>query len=298
MLKSEKQNPRWSASRFGAYNSCRTKYLLTYIWQLVVIGKDIDVQEKGLAFHQIAEFMDSTKTLEDLKNHAATILEGYDFDQEKYPVIKAIPRFYLFWNEIIKPYEEQGFTVTKESWEYSAINKKSVVGAMDLLLINEVTKEAVIIDFKTGSTAKINGYENQLMLYAYMIKNKLKTKYDKIKTYAFFPMAGLKDEDVDDIESTRKFMLKTFKQLIFTEDQVKDMISEYTSLIKASENEDWDNLDLEQNASMAYHCNWCSFAGHPDYCPTTYKAGVRFARSNKIMTKEQLDILKKEKQQS
>jgi len=289
-------NPRYSASRFGCFSSCLTKYKLVYIDELVVTGKEIAVQAKGLAFHHIAEFMDSTKTLEELTAKAKEILEGETFDQEKYPVIKAIPRFYMWWHEYITKWEAEGFTLAKEQWEYSAIDKKSIVGAMDIQLVNEATKEAIIIDFKTGATAKIDGYENQLMLYAYMMKNKLKTKYNKIRTYAFFPMAALKDEDIDNPESTRKYMLKAFKQLIFTEDQVKDMLDHFKIVIKKTDEEDWSNLDLLKNATMSYSCSWCDFCGHPKLCPATYQAGFKFPRKCKVMTKAELKELEKAEQ--
>jgi len=281
-------NQRWSASRFSCWESCRTKYKLCYIDELVVTGKEIAVQEKGLAFHQIAELMNSQMTLEELTKKAKEILNDTTFDQEKYPVIKAIPRFYMWWQEYVTKWEQEGYVVTKEAWEYSALEKKSIVGAIDVLLINETTKEAIIVDFKTGSTAKIAGYEDQLMLYAYMIKNRLKTKYNKIKTYLFFPLAGLKDEDLENPESTRKLMLKTFKQLIFTEDQVKEMLEHHKDIIQSSLKENWEQFDLEKNANMSYGCSWCDFLGHPTYCPASYKANFRFSRKCKVMTKEQL----------
>jgi len=286
-------NPRYSASRFGCFDSCKLKYKWVYVDEFVAVGKQAELATKGLAFHEIAEAMDSSKSIDDLNDIAKGILEGMEFDQEKYPVIKAIPRFFLWWQEYIRKWESEGFVLEKESWQYSALEGKSIVGAIDVLLINESTKEVIIIDFKTGSTAKVAGYENQLLLYAYMMKNKLKTKYDKIKTYLFFPLAGLKDEDVDNPDSVKKMMLKTFKEMIFSEDDVKDVLNNFKKIIKESDTTDWENLDLVQNSNMSFACSWCDFCGHPEYCPVTYKSGMRFPRKAKIMTKAELKELQK-----
>jgi len=287
-------NARWSASRFNCYKGCKVNYLNTYIRELVVLGKESELQTKGLSFHEIAELMDSKKTLKQITKIAEKVLKEYSFDQEKYPVIKAIPKFYMFWQEYVKKWEEQGFKIFKEQWEYSSLEKKSIVGALDLLLINEETKEAIIIDYKSGGTAKISGYEGQLLLYAYMIKNRLKTKYDKIKMYVFFPLAGLKDEDGTE-ETSHKLMLKSLKEFIFSEDDVKNILEEFKGIIKSSDEEDWENLDLEKNSNMSFACSWCAFAGHPVYCPTSNKAGVLFPRKAKVITKEEAKKLQEEK---
>ena len=281
------QNPRWSASRFGSFTSCKTKYFLNYIASMVVEGRASELAVKGIAFHEIAEFMDSSKSLAGLTEHAKKLLVDFDFDQEKYPVIKSIPRFYMWWQEYIVPLEKKGFKVHKEQWENSSLDDAPVVGAVDLLLINEATKEAYIIDYKTSAHPRIAGYENQLLLYAYMIKNKLNTTFDKIKTYLFFPLANLKEEDISNEESIRTNMLKTYKELKFTENQVLDVVDNFVQIIRKSNSEKWAEFDLDKNASMGFYCSFCDFLGHPKYCPATYANGFKFPRKAKVLTKEE-----------
>jgi len=288
-------NHRYSASRFGTYSSCLTKYKLTYIDELVVTGRESDLQEKGLAFHEIAEQMDSKKTIKKLNKLAESILEEKNIDQEKYPVAKAIPRFYMWWHEYIKKWESEGYVLFKENWEYNSLSGKALCGAIDMLLVKEDTKDVVIIDFKTGSKANIAGYENQLLLYVYMVGKRLKIKdkdlANKIKTYLFFPLAGIKEEDIDNPESTKKFMNKSFKQLIFTPEDVDNVIKQFTDIVIKSEETNWEELDLEKNATMSFGCSWCPFLGHPTYCPASYKNGFKFPRKAKIMTKTEFKEL-------
>jgi hypothetical protein len=282
-------NNRWSASRFGTWLGCKQKYKLVYNDELVVIGRDAEVATKGLAFHEIAEHMDSTKTEADLYEMAKEVLGTKDFDQEKYPVIKAIPRFYMWWQEYVKKYEDQGYTLYRENWENSKLDDKPLVGAIDVLLINEKTKDVRIYDYKTGSTAKIAGYENQLLLYVYMIAKRLGiSDYSKLQTYLFFPLAGLKDENNEDPKkTTEKMMLKTMKQLIFTEQDVNDVITNFKNIINETESIDWDKWDAVQNATMSFACSFCSFVGHSKHCPLSYASNCRFPRKAVVMTKEE-----------
>lgn len=284
------QNPKWSASRFSSYLGCKNKYFLSYIANLQVSGRDAEVQTKGLAFHEIAEEMNSTITLEQLLEITNKKIDNFNYDKEKYPIEKAIPKFFMFWQEYVKPLEEKEFTYQKEIWINDILANSKITGAIDLLLINKETKEAVIFDYKTGQTAKIDGYENQLMLYAYAIKNQLNTTFDKIKTYLFFPLAGLKD-DLSSEDLIRKSMMKSLKQLIYTEDQLDEMINQYKSIITESAITKWSEFDLETNATMDYGCTWCGFLGSR-FCPTSQKQGFIFPRKGKIFQKgkENIDL--------
>jgi hypothetical protein len=287
-------NQRWSASRFSTYQGCRQKYKLVYENELVVTGRESDLAQKGLSFHEIAEFMDSSKSEEDLFNHAKQVLEIADFDQEKYPVIKSIPRFYLWWQTYIQPKINDGWTLSKECWENSKIDSKDLVGAIDCLLISPDKKSVIIIDYKTASTAKAEGYKDQLLLYAWMVAKRLKIKkYENIQCYVFFPLAGLKEEDNSNPKKTTEIMMqKTMKQILFTEDDVNEVVSKFKNIIDETENIDWNLWDPEKNSSMNFTCSWCPFLGHIEYCPTSHNAGFHFPRRAKVMTKEESKKLK------
>jgi len=280
-------SPRWSASRFGSWLGCKQKYKLTYQDELVVLNREAEVTVKGLTFHEIAEEMESSKTEKDLFELAEKILATKEFDKEKYPVIKAIPRFYLWWQEYIKKYEDQGFKLYKENWENSKLKDQPLVGAIDILMINDKTNEVRIYDFKTAATAKINGYENQMLLYAYMIAKRLKiTDFSKIQLYLFFPLADLKSEDENNPKKTaEKMMLKNMKQLVFTEEDVNRVVELFESIIKETSEIDWNNWNIRANCSMSYACSFCSFVGHKEYCPVSYDSGCRFPRKAQVLPK-------------
>jgi hypothetical protein len=284
-------NHRFSASRFGTYLGCKTKYKHVYQSELVVVGREAEVALKGTSFHLIAEKMEIGWTLDQLYDYAKEILGQQTFDQEKYPVIKSIPRFYRWWQEYVEPAVADGFKLYKENWENSSLNGKALCGAIDVLLINDKTKEVKIFDYKTAASAKLDGYEGQLLLYAYMISKRLKIAEadipSKIKLYLFFPLAGIKTEDPDDADKVEKNMLKNVKQLIYTAKDVSEKIAQFAAIIDEDEKTDWDALDLKQNATMNFTCGFCQFCGHPRYCPLSYESGLRFPRKALVMPKDE-----------
>jgi Pyruvate/2-oxoacid:ferredoxin oxidoreductase delta subunit len=289
-------NNRWSASRFGCWSSCKQKYKFVYEDEKVVVGRDSELAVKGLSFHQIAEAMDSTKTEANLYEYAKKILDEADFDQEKYPVIKSIPRFYLWWQTYIKPYEEQGYTLYKENWENSKLDESPMVGAIYALLVSKDKKSAIIIDYKTAATAKVDGYKSQLLLYVWMIAKRLKIKdYTNIKCYVFFPLAALKEEKNDDPKKTTEIMMqKTMKQILFTNEDVEENINGFRSIIEETKQVDWNNWDPIANSQMSYQCSFCQILGHKEYCPESYSKSFRFPRKAKVYTKAELKALEKE----
>ena len=57
---------KYSASRFSCRSSCLQKYKLAYILGIKIEGREFDVQQKGLAFHKIAEETSIDDTLEQI----------------------------------------------------------------------------------------------------------------------------------------------------------------------------------------------------------------------------------------
>lgn len=284
-----KYNPRFSASRFSAFKGCKQKYKLVYKDQLVVIGKASDVIEKGLAFHSIAEEMSSNKTEEDLFDIAVGIIDEREFDKEKYPVIKTIPRLVYWWDTFVKPLEDEGYVVKKECWYNDTFAGVPVTGAVDCLIINEKEKKAKIIDYKTSSTADASSYKNQLIFYAYLVGKQLGLEINEIaeniSTYIFFPLVKL-DKDVS-TEKMKENTLKNCKRVLFTTEDIESVLSEFEFIVEEDARFDWTKVDPVKDAKITHMCNFCQFLGHPDYCPITYKQGIYFPRSSKIMTKEE-----------
>jgi RecB family exonuclease len=134
-------NQNYSASRFGTFNSCLLKYKLTYIDDLVVTGREFSVQKKGLVFHHIAEGTSIDETWDALNERAKKeIAESgmTEAELEKYPIEKAIPVFYAWWKAYIQDAWNNGYTrLFKEKWEKGTIDGEPLVGALDVLLVNE-----------------------------------------------------------------------------------------------------------------------------------------------------------------
>jgi hypothetical protein len=284
-------NPRWSYSRFSTFSSCQNKYNLTYQKELVVVGKEIAVQDKGLSVHQIAEQMNSNLSYEELLEIAKKDLEGRAFDQEKFPILKAIPRLYEWWQEFIVPFEKNNFKLEKEHWERGTLLDKQVVGALDTLLINEISKDIRIYDFKTAKTANASTYQKQLIFYAYLIGTRLGIRNipEKIKLFVFFPLANLLNEEVSDREIAKKQAMKMMKQIIYTNDDINTIVSEFEDIIKKDETIEWEKSDARETAQLSFYCSWCDFAGNKQYCPLSYESGCRFPRKAKIIHKNELN---------
>jgi hypothetical protein len=286
-------NPRWSYSRLSTFSSCRNKYNLVYQKELVVIGKEIAVQDKGLSLHQIAEQMNSSLSFENLIEIAKKDLEGRSFDQEKFPILKSIPRLYEWWQEFIVPFEQKGFKLEKEHWENGTLLDKKIVGALDTLLINEITKDIRIYDFKTAKTPNISTYQKQLILYAYLIGTRLGIKNisEKVKLFVFFPLANVLDEETTDKEIAKKQAMKMMKQIIYTNEDITNIVSEFEEIIKEDTTINWEIADPINDAQLSFSCSWCDFAGNKQYCPLSYNSGLRFPRKAKVITKAEKEAL-------
>ena len=282
---------QWSYSRFSTYLSCKNKYRLQYIKKYKVIGQKQELAQKGLSFHEIAELMTSETSFEQLMELAKKDLSGRDFDQEKYPVLKAIPRLFQYWKEYIIPYEQQGFTLMKECKEFGVIGDTPVIGIMDTVLINEAAKQIRIYDFKTGESPNASSYKSQLLLYAYLLSQKTGIPYENIKLFVFFPMANLPEgteSEADVVKNTQKLM----KQILFTPEDVESNIETFKGILEDEPEVRWDDTPLRYLANPSFACNFCDFAGSKTHCPLSYDKGMRFPRAAKVLTKEEYDAYK------
>ena len=92
---------KYSASRFSCRSSCLQKYKLSYILGIKIEGREFDVQQKGLAFHKIAEETSIDDTLEQLTERGLKTLAEHTYDKEKYPVERSFPVFYKWWQKYV-----------------------------------------------------------------------------------------------------------------------------------------------------------------------------------------------------
>lgn len=151
----------------------------------------------------------------------------------------------------------------------------------------------IIADYKSGSSPKLSeDYKNQLLLYVYMLSQKHRIPLDEItsrfKCYLFYPLAGIKNIDVADTTAVDKLMRKNTLRFDFTLDTYNEAIEHFTSIIRQTKERDWSKLDAENEANITFSCSFCSFCGHPRYCPLSYNSGLTFPRSAKVLTKEEL----------
>ena len=292
-------NPKYSASRFGCYKGCLLKYKLSYIDELTDNGtRPFDLQTKGLVFHEIAEHTEVGESFESIMERAKKVIDSHEYDKEKYPIEKAIPRFYYFWKNYVEKYVNEGYKLYKEEWKNDTISGEPLCGAIDLLLVNKNhlacndSKPAVIIyDYKSGSSAKIGDYSDQLTLYAYMMARELKISLvdipKKIKSYLFFPLAGLAKADDSTEEKMIKNTLKNLLEYKFSLDEFKTTINSFEIIVEDSKTRDWSKIDPIKDSKVEFSCGFCAFSGHPKYCPVTYNAGLTFPHSAKIKTKQE-----------
>ena len=291
-------NPKYSASRFTTYSNCLQKYKLTYIDELVVENREFAVQKKGLVFHSIAENTSIGESYESLFKRAEQTIKDANFtdeELEKYPIIKAIPGFYFWWQKYVESSVKEGFMLYKEQWENGELCGEPLCGALDVCLINEQTKQFKIFDYKSGSQEKLSdGYKDQLLLYVYMLSKKYNIPDDKIvdsfKCYLFYPLAGIKDIDVTNAVKVEKRALKSTLEYRFTLEEYHDTIKRFSDIIEDTKKRDWEKLDQVENAKLDFSCGFCGFCGHPRYCKLSYDSGLTFPRSAKVMTKEESKI--------
>lgn len=288
----------WSPSRFGCYTQCPVKYKFTYIDGLTTYGRAFDVATKGTCFHKIAEETQPGESYESVYARAEKTIAEYDFDKEKYPVIKAVPVFYKWWTTYVEPLVKAGFEIHKETWKNDVIAINTpLVGAVDLYLVNKETKECYIFDYKSGGTPKMDDtYANQLTLYTYMLANELhlegKEITDKIHRALFYPLADIAKIDITDDKAVEKRMLKDIVQLPLTYDEYNSKMHELIKIVETSDVKDWASLDLLREASVSYGCNFCEIAGSHKYCPHTANSGVAWPKGVIVCTAEENKIAK------
>jgi hypothetical protein len=297
-------NPRWSYSRFGTLDMCPISYKNKYEKEFVVVGKGNELATKGLSFHEIAEWMDSTKDLDELYAYAQAKLELMKIDQEKYPVLKSIPRFYAWWQDYVKIFENKGFILEREKWMNFKLPgvDAPVVGAMDVVLINPKTKFVRIYDYKTAKSANADSYKKQLLLYSYAIGKSLNMNFEemqrKISCYVFFPMFNVKDEESEDASKCLKNMLKAMKEIVVTAEDISSTIDDLCAKYKKACDTDWDSV-TDADGTPGFYCSFCDFLAAPTLpdigftgCKCTREQGFLWKRSWKIMTKAEMKALK------
>jgi RecB family exonuclease len=283
---------KWSASRVGTFVTCKLRYKYQYIDKWISSDTSgVDVQNKGLAFHETAEQYHTGMTDDEAKQVLEGKIKEYNVDESVYNEHAALERFLLFWKNNVAPKELEGYVVKKETWANDTIDEEPFCGALDLEL--DRPDSVIIFDYKTAQTASTAKYKNQLVLYAYMVGHTRGWTPEEIaqniKLFVFFPFS--KQPEDSPIEDKAQ---KSLKELKFTPADVNIVIQAYfIQHIRESKLVPWDQLSENDGKYSFITCGWCPYCGSiPDPktgfkgCKVSYDAG-KFQKRGVTFTKKE-----------
>ena len=262
----------WSVSRIKSYMSCQLQYDLNYNKK---IKSDWNSPEstKGTAFHYIAEnykdFKDRTfsEWVEHMTNNPIKWGQKINMSQVNLVELEtAFKNLKVFWKDFVES-TENGFTkIITESKINFRVDNNLFQSYLDLILINENTKEYVVIDYKT-SKSKSGDHELQLSAYIRAVWNHyepetpLQDFLKRIKAYLYFPY----------VSSSRGTLNDLVLQNINHRSTIETMSEVLTSSIDAiAEEKEW-------KPNISFACGFCAYQG-TDYCPLSKEKGFHKIR--------------------
>lgn len=278
----------YSASRLKCFEGCVLNYKYKYVdgWKAEGLPK-AEVTSKGLALHETFELYKTGMSAEEATKILEKNMETNPVDEEKFNVREGLSRFLIFWDKFVKPLEEQGYKIEKETWVKAQIEGEPFIGALDLLL--DHGDKVVIVDYKTASSISTGSYRSQLLLYAYMIGlNRgwdFKQISENVKLYVFFPLGKVTAKSADTPE---KQALNCVRELEFNAMDVDENAQHFIVEINEIKSKDWANVQTSE-ANVAFACQWCDYAGSvPNKdgfkgCPCSYEKGYRALRTVKYV---------------
>ncbi len=181
---------RFSFSSLTSFDTCRWGWKLNYLDSENKI--DNFYSEYGNVIHEVMEgYWKGTIPFEDLvKAYKKAYKVRMKTPAPPYPV-GMTDRYYL---DGITFFET--FDIKREHFEPlfiedkidDALGRIKIVVKPDLVIKNKKTGDVILVDYKTANPTKnhkwdlvkIDGYERQMLLYAYFIEKSLKIKVDKI----------------------------------------------------------------------------------------------------------------------
>ena len=283
---------KWSASKVTTFNSCKLKYLYTYInkWK-----SDIKVNtalaDKGSAFHNTVEHYFTGEDKQEFKKRLQENIEKFHVnttDPEKeyyFDYTKPTTRFFLFWDKFVAAKEKEGYKIGQEETLNGELNGEPFIGYIDLLIEGE--DDLIIYDYKTAASGSASSYKDQLILYAYLIAMRKGWKQEdiskKIKLNIFFPFYKVQKQNLSEEDD----MLSCVKELKYTQEDVDKVIQMYKSSINEEKITDWENVNIEFLGNVNYydHCQYCPYLGSiPNEdgfqgCPASCKSGYAQPRN-------------------
>ena len=271
---SENKKERYSYSKLGTYHNCPYSYKLIY--QDHVKRNNGVYGVLGSKLHEIMERLEHDKiTKEDALNEWETEVDILDFaDELNFPTENAKNNYLKdveLYLEHFKPLDfENKETLVEQEFEIELCGI-TLMGYIDLAIIDHDKKEITIVDYKTSSKNSFTKDKlvhkcHQLMLYAKAMEERYKgykiveTKFDMVK-YGEHKKTGRvkerKDIPIDKMEEYKRY----FISVPFNDENYKvfeDYVSE--SLEKINDAKDKDEWEPEVN--MFFCSNLCGVSSN------------------------------------
>ena len=120
---------KWSASKISTFNSCKLKYLYTYInkWKSDV-KVNTALADKGSAFHNTVEHYFTGEDKQEFNKRLQENIEKFHVnttnpDKEYYfDYTKPTTRFFLFWDKFVAAKEKEGYKIGQEETLMGELN--------------------------------------------------------------------------------------------------------------------------------------------------------------------------------
>lgn len=252
---------RYSYSKVGAYESCPLSYDLQYT-RKIRISKEYSYDvTKGIIFHKYAEVYRGNSreamslafaTKEVPPKHIALITsEQHESIQRAF---KAFDWFYDNHLSAKEKYASREYNIT------DATSKgKAFTGFLDLLVAEP--GNYWVIDYKTAKNADASIYSSQLYTYVYFISKLHNVPVDQIHAAVFFPFANVPTNE------------DRFKKIRITPAKLAGQIDKLDALI-----EEIESPNKSVAPKLQWLCNYCSYRGIQELCPTSVVAGAKPVR--------------------
>ena len=285
--------PKWSYSRISTFDTCLLKYYYRYVNPFDPNQEaNTEAAHKGSCFHEMAEQMESGKSLEAMQEVLEAKIVEHNVDRTKYSEDEAFRRFMLFWPEYVTKKEAEGYVTRKEFTFKSNIDNHLYTGNLDLSLYkykpDGSLEHAIIFDYKSPKSSSAASYKKQIVLYAYMVGQTQgwdsQQIYDNIDCFIFFPFSDQKhDNDYDN-------MLASVKRVNYKPEDVDEVIKHNISIVREADSLPWDTCDIPNLGSYTkFGCDYCPYLGSIEDkttgfpgCKCSYDRGFRQNRGLKF----------------
>ncbi len=180
------QNLVLSSTQINEYNKCPFSYFVKRVLKADIFEETFSLK-LGNLFHLILQ--DSVSKVIDLKDYEEEINKNFKTERERFLFSLVLPQI----NDIINKNNEflkisdYNKVLAEQEIQYSFDDKSHIVGKIDKTLIDEIGKNYIVVDYKTGDfkfdKVKVKyGLDMQLPMYSFLI-NKEHKNYTNVGIY-------------------------------------------------------------------------------------------------------------------